>query len=108
MAGYLSQSHYNYAVFNGNHIGPVYGYPQYSLHLSHRYTISTLSSEDDEEIENELDIDLCCSSCLKISSDKFNILRNACINGQTFLVPKSISNKAAFMARVFTHPIETR
>jgi len=78
------------------------------VHISDRYTVATLSIEDNEEVENEIEIDICCSSCLKISSDKFTILRNACINSKTFLVPKAVNSKAAFLTRVFTHNIEIR
>lgn len=88
---------------------PFFGYNTYgSLHASVHYTISTLSIEDGEEVENEFDIDFCCSSCLKISHDKFVILRNACINRKTFIVPSSVNSKASFLTRVFTHNIETR
>ena len=109
--GYTCNTYYNNTYSNYTTItlsGNRYGWEYGQVHGQYRYTISTLSIEDNEEIENEFDIDLCCSTCMKISGDKFAILHDACIKGKTFLIPATINGNAAFMAWVFANNIETR
>jgi hypothetical protein len=98
---------------------PNYGYPRYGMdrsgyniysisHIANVYTIATISIVDDEEIENEIQVNLCCASHLDISKKKFSRIIDGCIGHKAFIVPKSVIDELSFFAFIKDNAVSLR
>jgi|ERR1700722_4112250 len=95
----------NYGTTSGSFSTSVHniGYwqaQQYRLSACYKlpYTISTLTIDDEfDQIENEIDIAICCSEHAGITSYQFTWLKHGLDNKCTFIVDQTVKDQASFL-----------
>ena len=82
-----------YGAKRGNAVG---GYNTYMPHNTNRYSIPIIYVIGDDEIENEIEINICCTKHLDISKKKYDHLLIGCLKQKTFIVPRSVKDEQSF------------
>ena len=82
-------------------------YPSRHVCYPNYYTVATIATDEDQT-ENELDLNLCCSNCLfvnwAIQQQQFNKLLYMAVRGDVFIVPGNVIDAVSFYNWVQTNP----